>query len=118
MDDLLVFLVHDTNEFTAVFTLFICAAILVGVESHNMISVRTPPTAVALTLVGSVPCGLAAKDSTALDLRGRSGSDGGNDSGGSGNERELHFVRGKACLESKANSSLYMFTALHLGLYL
>ena len=98
MDDLLVFLVHDTNEFTAVFTLFICAAILVGVESHNMISVRAPPTTVALTLVGSVPCGLAAKDTTALDLRGGSGSDRGNESGGSGDERELHFVRGKGLL--------------------
>ena len=118
MNDLLVFFVHDTNEFTAVVTLFIRAAILVDVESHNMISVRAPPTAVALTLVGSVPCGLAAKNSTALDLRGRSGSDGGNESGGSGEERELHFVRGKACLDSKAKSSLYMFIALHFGLYL
>lgn len=98
MDDLLVFLIHDANEFTAVVTLFVRAAILVDVESHNMISVRAPPTTVALTLVGSVPCGLAAKDTTALDLRGGSGSDRGNESGGSGNERELHFVRGKGLL--------------------
>ena len=98
MVDLLVFLIHDANEFTAVVTLFVRAAILVDVESHNMISVRAPPTTIALTLVGSVPCGLAAKDTTALDLRGGSGSDRGNESGGSGNERELHFVRGKGLL--------------------
>ena len=112
MNDLLVLLIHDTNEFSAVVTLLVRAAILVDVESHDVISVRAPPPAVALTLIGSVPCGLAAKDATTLDLRGRCSNNRGNESGGNSNERELHLM-GTVYRSRKNKVPLYMFIQLY-----